>query len=628
MAKVMVKTKQNERGMALLLALFALLLLSAIGLFMVISSTTETRIDANYGSNLKAYYAARSGLEEIRDRITYPSSSGGLSDKLPQDIAGNPGGVLYILNPSNGETVDPTDVTSPYFDDQLCHDYNSGAFPGIKCTSTPTVPNWQLRQQSSMVPASGPLGYKWIRLNIKTNRIAAPYYVDQTGTSAPLDTWVCWDGAAEQLSSGSANPSCDANGMQTVYMITALAATPQPNGPSSARKLLRFEVAAPSIRPAGMLTMGASGTMPVLASSTGLPTISVDGRVHQLDRSLSTSSSCSAIAPLAADATAGSAQLEQALNQARLNIVQAANASCNLDGSSANNAVCTPGMWWVRGTDIAPRFVTSDGTTGSGSTGTGTLTGSPGGSSGGSSGGRGRSEDDLNGGHHHQDPTGVGSTGCDPTNPACYSNLDLSAPELMAVSASMAAHIPLVTLQPNASALFQGNHGNQADTTIFQPSGAQTVQNEIAAVNNLVYASMSQTNYFAVSSTMLASSYGTQTTPAIVVVSDPVLSLSNGASLSGYGVLVVTNGLEINNARLQWNGIVLVQSSTGHLTIGQGATGYINGVLLMQPGANVSLQNSSTASSPFQLTYSCDAVDLPFNNQPFRIISTSEASPN
>ena len=72
MVRVKAKTKaQNERGMALLLALFALLLLSAIGLFMVLASNTETRIDANYSNSLRSYYAARSGLEEVRDRMKY-----------------------------------------------------------------------------------------------------------------------------------------------------------------------------------------------------------------------------------------------------------------------------------------------------------------------------------------------------------------------------------------------------------------------------------------------------------------------------------------------------------------------------------------------------------------------------
>ena len=146
MAKIMSRMmKRDERGMALMMALFALLLLSGIGLCMVLASTTETRIDANYGGSLRSYYAAHSGLEEVRDRISYPSttSSTGLADSLPTDIAGNASGVVYVLNPDGGETVDPTDPTSPYFDVQLCHDYNSGVtIRDSRCTAVPAMPNW------------------------------------------------------------------------------------------------------------------------------------------------------------------------------------------------------------------------------------------------------------------------------------------------------------------------------------------------------------------------------------------------------------------------------------------------------------------------------------------------------
>ena len=107
MAKIVSRMmKRDERGMALMLALFALLLLSGIGLCMVLSSNTETRIDANYGGSLRSYYAAHSGLEEVRDRIGYPKSDiapTGLASFLPTDIAGNPNGVLYVVNPDAGE---------------------------------------------------------------------------------------------------------------------------------------------------------------------------------------------------------------------------------------------------------------------------------------------------------------------------------------------------------------------------------------------------------------------------------------------------------------------------------------------------------------------------------------------
>jgi len=89
MAKIMSRMpKRDEQGMALLVSLFALLLLSGIGLCMVLASTTETRIDANYGGGLRSYYSAHSGLEEVRDRISFVSSSSsptGLANFLPTD---------------------------------------------------------------------------------------------------------------------------------------------------------------------------------------------------------------------------------------------------------------------------------------------------------------------------------------------------------------------------------------------------------------------------------------------------------------------------------------------------------------------------------------------------------------
>jgi hypothetical protein len=633
MAQMRTKTKaKNERGMALLLALFALLLLSAIGLFMVLASNTETRIDANYNNGLHSYYAARSGLEEVKDRVKYSSGTqpGGLADFLPQDVVGNAGGVLYVLNPANGETVDPTDPNSPYFDDQLCHDYNSGvAAKDTKCTVLPGTANWNLPPQYSLTSAIQ-LGYKWIRVNMKTNRIADPYFVDQTGTSAPLDTRVCWDGMTEQLSPGGTSPSCDANGMQTVYMLTSLAATSQVSGLSGSRKLLRFEVVAPSIRPAGIVTLGATTAAPVLSSSAGIPAIALDGRPHNLDGTLATSGSCSAIAPLATDSTAGSTQLEQALNLVRKGIVTQANTSCNADGTGLNGNLCTAGLWWVRGTDPATRFVTdnssSTSTSSSGSTGSSTTT-TGGGSTSGS--GKGGPSDDSGtstkhgGGHSH--PAGVPDTSgaCDPTSHSCFTNLDLAAPELFATSAVTGTRVPVVTLPSDGIAPFTGGAGNQTDATIYQPGSAAIINNAIQSINNFASGSMSEPNYIAVSAANLAPSYGTSTAPAIVVVTDSVLSLQNNVVLSGYGLLIIPSALEISNATLKWNGIVVIQSATGHVTLSSGATGFINGALLIQPGAALNLQSSLGS---FRLTYSCDAVDLPFISKPFKIISTAETS--
>ena len=154
--------------------------------------------------------------------------------------------------------------------------------------------------------------------------------------------------------------------------------------------------------------------------------------------------------------------------------------------------------------------------------------------------------------------------------------------------------IPVVTVPSDGIAPFTGGLGNQADASIYQPGSSDIVNNGIKAVDNLVNASINQPNYYAVSSAGLAASYGTSDSPAVVVITDSTLSLQNNpVGLSGYGVLVIPGALEITNATLSWNGIVVVKSSTGHVTINPGATGFINGVLLIQPGAALNLQNNT-----------------------------------
>jgi len=191
-------------------------------------------------------------------------------------------------------------------------------------------------------------------------------------------------------------------------------------------------------------------------------------------------------------------------------------------------------------------------------------------------------------------------------------------------------HVPTVTVAANQPAPFIGNSGNQADSTIYQPPASQTVPNEIAAVINLVALSRTKSNYFNPAAATLSTSantFGTANAPAVVEVSGSSLVLQGStANLTGYGVLVIPGSLEITSgATLHWNGIVLVQSSTGQLTVDSGALGYINGGLLLAPGAVFNLP-SSGSSQPFQITYSCDAVDLAFKPLPFKVVSTAETS--
>src|SRR5438874_10596162 len=75
--EVRVNSKRNQSGVAMIIALFALLLLSVVGLGMMYSTNMETSINGNYRDKQGAFYAALAGLQEGRERIHASSCDSG-----------------------------------------------------------------------------------------------------------------------------------------------------------------------------------------------------------------------------------------------------------------------------------------------------------------------------------------------------------------------------------------------------------------------------------------------------------------------------------------------------------------------------------------------------------------------
>src|ERR1700682_326184 len=104
------RKRKPESGAAMLIAIFALLLISVVAIALLVSSGTDTTLAGNYRTSTSAYYAGLAGLEEGRGR---------LSSHNPDFINNNPATpnfvpilsgqtlsntqLLYILNPANGE---------------------------------------------------------------------------------------------------------------------------------------------------------------------------------------------------------------------------------------------------------------------------------------------------------------------------------------------------------------------------------------------------------------------------------------------------------------------------------------------------------------------------------------------
>ena len=62
----MPEDNRSEEGIALLVALFSLLILSSIGLALLTRATTEVLINDNFKRSRAAFFTAEAGVEEVR----------------------------------------------------------------------------------------------------------------------------------------------------------------------------------------------------------------------------------------------------------------------------------------------------------------------------------------------------------------------------------------------------------------------------------------------------------------------------------------------------------------------------------------------------------------------------------
>jgi hypothetical protein len=252
--------RKHERGMALILALLALLLISAVGLGMIYMSTTETSIDTNYKDTQLAFFAMRGGLEEMRDRMRANSVS---PITIPTVMPGaGANSILYIVNPSSTtDVVDPkTFLNNPYFDDEFCHEWFTNlaanyVAPGVPCTAAGAPPAASVApyvaSSSPYTNTAASLKYKWVRITLKQNGTFPNALVDPTQVGANLGSQVCWNSASAQevVASALGYPNCAAAqtaGLMVapVYLVTAMAITPQ-----GSRRVGQYESAALNITP-------------------------------------------------------------------------------------------------------------------------------------------------------------------------------------------------------------------------------------------------------------------------------------------------------------------------------------------------------------------------------------------
>ena len=252
------KRLKSQRGIAMMVSLLALLLLAAIGMGLMFMADTENSVNNNYRDAQKAYFAARAGAEDARLLLVRDSTLNANALALNTN---SPFKMLYLKNPTNSETIDPTTAagntlaTNPYLDDQLC--WERYANLTLTTSAGPCGSNGQRGQlltdstaftastmtQSAGVNGADALPFKWVRIAAKQNLMGA---LGSSGTKVNsalgAGQQVCWDGAQEVvISSGTC--ATQSPTVMPVWEITSLAVTPKFGSNPGSRRMVQMEVA-------------------------------------------------------------------------------------------------------------------------------------------------------------------------------------------------------------------------------------------------------------------------------------------------------------------------------------------------------------------------------------------------
>jgi hypothetical protein len=221
------RKRRKEEGIALLISIFVLLLISVVAIALIVSSGTESALAGNYRSSTGVYYAALAGIEEARGRLsTKNPNSFNSTDPSFMPSPGTTiaiGYVGYVLNPG---PTDPADTRTAYPDTEYDNEFGVGALAATTPKTTPSVWN---RSPLNSLNVPGPL-YKWVRINPVSEK------------SLQLDVGPAYDGYKDPVTPvfyDGSQLNVVNNGTQVIE-ITALAVLP--NG---SQKIVQY-LAAPT----------------------------------------------------------------------------------------------------------------------------------------------------------------------------------------------------------------------------------------------------------------------------------------------------------------------------------------------------------------------------------------------
>ncbi len=217
--------RPSQKGIALLIAIFVLLLISVVAIALLVSSGTETALGANYRSSSTVYYGALAGLEEARGRLL-PKNPDYFGLHVPALVYGTTlprGQAIYVVNRLPSETIVPWDSSDKYYDNEYHSEF------GVSASNNSSVSSvWD----NSPGGIPGPV-YKWVRINAATE-VSLHLDVNQDGAYDPT-TLLFYDPAHVDYK-GNPWPSLIVNSSPRPPPPRHSKSPPSPSCPTAARK--------------------------------------------------------------------------------------------------------------------------------------------------------------------------------------------------------------------------------------------------------------------------------------------------------------------------------------------------------------------------------------------------------